>query len=92
MDKLIKLIKERIEIAKKRNFKTIHITITPDEAEELIKILEDIKNIILVKYQDKEELLKEIDLELTKIDKTENYTKNDFYYTLDYFRQQIINL
>lgn len=84
MDKLIKLIKERIEIAKKRNFKTIHITITPAEAEELIKRL--------VKYQDKEELLKEIDLELTKIDKTENYTKNDFYYTLDYFRQQIINL
>lgn len=84
MDKLIKLIKERIEIAKKRNFKTIHITITPAEAEGLIKRL--------VKYQDKEELLKEIDLELTKIDKTENYTKNDFYYTLDYFRQQIINL
>lgn len=84
MDKLIKLIKERIEIAKKRNFKTIHITITPAEAEELMKRL--------VKYQDKEELLKEIDLELTKIDKTENYTKNDFYYTLDYFRQQIINL
>lgn len=84
MDKLIKLIKERVEIAKKRNFKTIHITITPDEAEELIKIL--------IKYQDKEELLKEIDLELTKIDRTENYTKDDFYYTLDYFRQQIINL
>lgn len=84
MKKLIKLIKERLDIATKRNFKTIHITITPEEAKELVKIL--------IKYQDKEELLKEIDLELTKIDRTENYTKDDFYYTLDYFRQQIINL
>lgn len=39
MDKLIKLIKERIEIAKKRNFKTIHIAITSDEAQMIIKAL-----------------------------------------------------
>lgn len=41
MDKLIKLIKERVKIAKKRNFKTIHITITPDKAKELLRVLEE---------------------------------------------------
>ena len=41
MDKLLNLIKERLDLAIKRNFKTIHITITPAEAEELIKRLKE---------------------------------------------------
>lgn len=51
MDKLIKLIKERLDLATKRNFKTIHITITPAEAEELIKIIEESKKWVFLKQK-----------------------------------------
>lgn len=39
MDKLIKLIKKKIKIAKKSNFKKIYMAITTDEAQMIIKAL-----------------------------------------------------
>ena len=40
-DKIIRLLEERIELAEKRNFETIYLTLKPDEARELLERLKD---------------------------------------------------
>lgn len=39
INKIIEKIESRMELAKKRNFETIYLTLTPDEMSELYKTL-----------------------------------------------------
>ena len=39
INKIIKKIEERMELAQNRNFETIYLTLTPDEMSELYKTL-----------------------------------------------------
>lgn len=37
IEKVISLLEERIELAEKRNFETIYLTLKPNEAKELLE-------------------------------------------------------
>ena len=37
IDNVIRLLEERIDLAEKRNFETIYLTLKPDEAKELLE-------------------------------------------------------
>lgn len=43
MENIKTLLEERIELADKRNFTTIHITLKPSEAKALLELIENVE-------------------------------------------------